>query len=293
MRNVVFENCITGITVRNASKVNIIQNTMLSGNGIVVLSSSSINILGNNITLAHSSTGINFLPITPADSKPKQVRIEGNQIKGTNTQIPTSQMQPEQRGIWGEFSGSIIGNSLTSIKGNALYYTGSNNLITDNNFQYNYVGILFTGTADKCIYNRIYHNNFDRNGENVIVPFVNSAPKNYWNNDTTGNYWSDYFGVDANGDGIGDTPYILEISYRNHAQNRDATEERGRDNCPLMKRINISSIIAELNQNFSSQTQTPVPDDGTQPFNPLSFVVIGTIAVSVLVTAVYFRKKRV
>jgi len=38
----------------------------------------------------------------------------------------------------------------------------------------------------------------------------------------TGNYWYDYAGVDLNGDGIGDTPYVL-------------VDEGVQDNYPLME----------------------------------------------------------
>ena len=32
---------------------------------------------------------------------------------------------------------------------------------------------------------------------------------NHWDNGMIGNYWEDYLGVDANDDGIGDTPYDI------------------------------------------------------------------------------------
>lgn len=51
-----------------------------------------------------------------------------------------------------------------------------------------------------------------------------------WDDGKQGNYWSDYNGTDANGDGIGDSPYIID--YLNQ------------DRYPSMKSIASSPTVA-------------------------------------------------
>jgi hypothetical protein len=51
--------------------------------------------------------------------------------------------------------------------------------------------------------NTFFENNF---ASKFVFP-VSEA--NFWDNGSIGNYWSDYKGTDANGDGIGDTPYVI------------------------------------------------------------------------------------
>ena len=50
-----------------------------------------------------------------------------------------------------------------------------------------------------------------------------SLYSNAWDNGSQGNYWSNYTGTDNNGDGIGDTPYLVY--------------ENNQDNYPLMNPI--------------------------------------------------------
>ena len=54
---------------------------------------------------------------------------------------------------------------------------------------------------------QIYHNTFVDNTDNA---HCESDITIWYNNEINeGNYWDDYTGVDADGDGIGDTPYII------------------------------------------------------------------------------------
>jgi nitrous oxidase accessory protein NosD len=57
-----------------------------------------------------------------------------------------------------------------------------------------------------------------------------------WDNGNEGNWWYFYTGVDSNGDGIGDTPYVLN--------------ENNTDLYPLMKPYDITKAIPQTFQPF-------------------------------------------
>ncbi|GAH91844.1 unnamed protein product, partial [marine sediment metagenome] len=58
--------------------------------------------------------------------------------------------------------------------------------------------------------NLVYWNYFYYNGQPLQA--FDSGTNNNWDNGTIGNYWSDYGGVDADDDGIGDTSYSISGS---------------------------------------------------------------------------------
>jgi len=111
---------------------------------------------------------------------------------------------------------SISGNNITANNGSGIELEwSSNNAVSGNNtIAHNRWGISLAYSSN----NIFYHNNFINNTNHASTD-DNSV--NAWDNGVEGNYWSNYTGVDANGDGIGDTPYEIN--------------ENNTDRYPLMK----------------------------------------------------------
>ena len=117
-------------------------------------------------------------------------------------------------------------NSSYNINGFLLYYTNESEIFGCNFFSNRGVGISLNRVlytifhynivdknvigiilANKCIGNIFYQNNFIGN---LNIDAMDNC-NNSWDNGIHGNYWSDYTGTDANGDGIGDTPYNVPL----------------------------------------------------------------------------------
>jgi len=76
------------------------------------------------------------------------------------------------------------------------------NAIRSNNIAGNQMGMSNIGASEN---NQIYYNDFISNIEKNAF----DSSVSVWNSDEGGNYWSDYTGVDSDGDGIGDTAYLI------------------------------------------------------------------------------------
>ncbi|MFW9939438.1 MAG: nitrous oxide reductase family maturation protein NosD [Candidatus Thorarchaeota archaeon] len=118
----------------------------------------------------------------------------------------------------------IFNNSVSNSGENGIYISGEYNDIYDNtsfnntqngisvekydeniiaaNFLMNNTlyGVLIETTSND---NTIFNNTFIGNTVNAL----DSGTGNQWDYSSLGNYWDDYGGIDANDDGIGDTPY--------------------------------------------------------------------------------------
>ena len=166
---------------------------------------------------------------------------------------------------------NVVGITIVSADKNTIL----NNVISDNNrvglalesasvsqidgntIQDNAIGITLDATSRS---NAISRNRFE-NTQNVH----SKSPSSLWSTAATfkytylgktfqsrlGNYWSDYLGQDADGNGIGDTPYVTNV---NTGTSGDSVTSYDTDGYPLMDPLvyyyGISMVTAPASSSF-------------------------------------------
>ena len=111
---------------------------------------------------------------------------------------------------WVNITGFTIKNSGST--GDAGIDIHSNySIITGNNISNNDYGIYLTDSSDNTIYNNCFNNtnNAYDDGSNTWNISKTLGTNIIGGSYLGGNYWSDYTGNDADGDGLGDTPYDI------------------------------------------------------------------------------------
>ena len=179
-----------GIFLDNCSECNVYQNSIVDGfNGIVIAMSTDIFISDNDLIG-------NLLGIGIAISS--NITINENYLFNNSYGIALQETDDNL-----VKNNQVIGNQDIGIFLMGYSNECYNNTIIGNNIVGN--GILGINLNSLANHNTIFLNNFIGNALNAL----DNGTLNEWDNGVIGNYWDDYGGIDANGDGIGDTPYLV------------------------------------------------------------------------------------
>ena len=252
-----------GILLNNTDNGFLIYNNISNNNGygIYVYSSSNNEISGNNannngggISLSYSDNNTILGNICENNWNGVTLGHSNNNLISENTVNNNDNV-----GIGYYISYNNI------ISGNIIYYNNKWGISLWSSQHNNITGNIVNHSGDLGIYvhlsllNNIYLNCFINNTINAYDDRLNN-----WDNGIKGNYWSDYTGSDADGDGIGDVAYNIT---------GPAGDQK--DNFPLMK----CPISAQ--------------DGGGIPFELIILIsVISGVAVIGVATLLLVRRKR-
>jgi len=221
VKNTQIDNFHYGIYVENSLNIFVTGNSITNNTyGIDLVSSSRNNSISRNYIASNEVFGIRLYYCPENDIL--ENTITNNNLSGIllyfsdGNNLSENNVTANEWGIYLYGSGynNVSGNSITNNKEIGLWFFGSshNNMVR-NNITNNQRSMYF---EMKAFNNIIYQNNFVNNALQV---FADTDSVNSWDKGEEGNYWDNYNGTDGEGNGIGDTPYIIN--------------ENNQDNYPL------------------------------------------------------------
>jgi parallel beta-helix repeat protein len=268
-----------GVTIGQVGNCTITGNKFLNNKyGIMITTSSGNTITGNIIESAKE--GAYAIELTRASNN----LISGNQITSAAIGISVTDSLISQTDVITSQNNTITTNHISNCNDKAVRFMFTKeNLLSANSITNCTVGLALMWTDD----NVVYGNNFVDNALQVAggpePMFSGGNEIRYsicqWDNGTTGNYWSNYTGTDANGDGIGDPPCVLNEANSAHPPPRPP---------PAHTEFKAEKSQVPPNPTPPTQTATPTPPN---PFpTGQAIAILASVTVAAAGLFLYFRK---
>ncbi len=239
MFGIYFANASEGLAQNNIIRGKPLDESM-RGDGIRVWYSDHVQLIGNDITSGRDTLIWYADNITIRDNRIHDNRYGLHFMYNENAVVENNIIENNAVGAYMMYSAGLVmtGNQFIHNRGASGYGIALKDMdhahVTDNRFignvaaiyldnspsvydvynnfsqnfiAYNDIGLMGLPSVQRNIFQ---NNTFLENYQQISVQGRGNLLGNLWNQDGTGNYWSNYVGYDRDGDGVGDMPFRAE-----------------------------------------------------------------------------------
>lgn len=217
----------------NSTRINV-EGLSFSGNGQALLLAFTSNSTLENLNVSNNNNGIqlcssNYINITNCtiiNNSEDGITLDHSSL---NNAVESNIIDGNKKGLRAVHSCANNIISKNGIRNNDIgmhiYSYSGDNIVTDNIIVSNHIGVSIQRVSPTRLVGNVIANNelgllletsgnviFHNNFVNNTIQVTTSNSTSIWDLGYScgGNYWIDYDGEDANDDGIGDVPYIID-----------------------------------------------------------------------------------